>query len=243
MIDTELQGKINRGEIDCNNQTLFFSALLKGLLFNLNKLIKIRNIPVPHYILNTGTDIMYLEVKGQDVSLEPHEVSNENYIYTITPRAIVTIGGINLLEDQLTSPYTRGCFDMEYDGALYSFNAEFRRMPMKVSVDLKYTFDTFTDVLNVAQQMITKIAFIQNFNITYMGQTIGATYRLPSTIDHEENLTFDGITTDSKNRTMSVSLEIETNIPVYEGRTAILNSNFIKTTLSTVENKPNLSTK
>lgn len=231
MTDLDLQKKINSGEIDCNNQNLFFSTLLKGLIFNLNKTIKIRDKYVPHYILNTGTDIMYLEKKGQDHSKEPHEVSNENFIYTITPRALVSPGGIELLEDQLTSPYTRGNFDMEYEGSLYSFNAEYRRMPLKMTVELKYTFDTFTDVLNAAQQIITKFAFIQNFNIDYMGQTIFSTYRIPSSIDHEENVTFDGVSTDSKNRTMTISLEVETNIPVFEGRTAILNSNFIRKTV------------
>ena len=46
--------KMRKGEIDCNNQELFFSILIKGLLTKLNKDIYIRQQSVPHVIINTG---------------------------------------------------------------------------------------------------------------------------------------------------------------------------------------------
>ena len=85
MIDNPLWSKLRTGEIDANNQSLFLSILIKGLIYNLNDKISVRGKYVPHYILNTGDDIMYLEVKGQDHSIEPLEVSNEDYIYTMVP--------------------------------------------------------------------------------------------------------------------------------------------------------------
>ena len=62
MIDTTLTNKIREGEIDINNQSLFFSAIIKGLLNKLYKDLKIRDIYIPHFILNTGDDTMYLQV-------------------------------------------------------------------------------------------------------------------------------------------------------------------------------------
>ena len=63
---------------------LFFAILVKGLMLKLNKDISIRDIPIPHIIVHTGSDALYLEKKGYDNSVEPLEISNENYIYNIS---------------------------------------------------------------------------------------------------------------------------------------------------------------
>lgn len=226
-MDLELQDMIRRGEVDPNNQTLFFSTVYKGLIYELNKQISLRGEYVPHYILNTGDDIMYLEVKGQDHSIEPLQVSNENYVYTKVPRAILTVGNIEVLSDQLTNPYTNGNFDIEYNGNVYGFHAEFRRIPIKTSITVKYYLDNFTDVMDVSQQIIAKLMFVKNYQISYMGHTIFCTYKPPTSVDKDLNISFDGGTTDSKLRTIEMELEIETNFPLFEPRTAILNSNYI----------------
>lgn len=228
-MDLDLQNKIRKGEIDPNNQVLFFSSIYKGLIYELNKCIDLRGKNIPHFILNTGDDIMYLEVKGQDHSVEPLQVSNENYVYNQVPRAILTVGNIEILSDQLTNPYTNGNFDIEYDGNVYGFHAEFRRIPLKTSVTVRYYLDTFTDVMDVSQQLISKLMFVKNYRISYMGQTIFCTYKPQTSIDKDMNITFDGGTTDSKLRTIEIEIEIETNFPLFEPKTAIMNANFIRT--------------
>jgi hypothetical protein len=50
---------IRNGVLDINIQELFMSNLIKGLLYHLNKEIKIRGINVPHMILHTGESITY----------------------------------------------------------------------------------------------------------------------------------------------------------------------------------------
>ena len=51
MIDTTLTNKIREGEIDINNQSLFFSVVIKGLLNKLYKDLKIRDVYIPHFNL------------------------------------------------------------------------------------------------------------------------------------------------------------------------------------------------
>lgn len=217
----DIRKKIIRGEIDINSLENFFSKLLKGLMKDLVDSIKVRGNSVPHLILNTGDDIMYLERKGQDMSIEPAEVSNENYIYNYIPRGVVTPSGMDILTDQLTSPYTRGQFQFEYLDNLYTFTAEFRRMPLKMNVNIKYYLDTFTDSLELMQYIVTHLNFIRNYQIVYMGQSIPCSYRFPENLEEEYNAEFDGLTQDSKFRTLEIQLEIETNIPVFYPRTAI----------------------
>lgn len=220
-MDLTTQHKIIKGEIDVNNKELFMSTLFKALLYNLNHQMMLRDKNIPHFILNTGDDIMYLENKGQDNSKEPQQVSNEDYIYNSIPRCIVNLGGIEVLEDQITSPYSRGEFEISTDDILQSFSAEFRRMPLKFSVTLKYYLDSFTDVLSVTQYIITKLLFIRTFKFDYLGQTIEASYKVPTSFDNEKNITFDGGTTEQKLRTIELTLDVETNMPVYDERTTI----------------------
>ena len=227
-MDLTLQHKIVKGEIDVNNQELFIRTLFRALVYNLNNQITCRDKKIPHFVLNTGDDIMYLEKKGQNAAIEPKEVSNEDYIYNSVPRCILNLTDLEVLEDQVTSPYTRGNFDLEYEDTLYGFSAEFRRLPIKMTVSLKYYLDTFTDVLAVTQEIMSKMLFIRTFKFDYMGQTIQASYKVPTSYSHDKNITFDGGTTEQKLRTIELSLEIESNMPIYNERTAIELDKFIK---------------
>lgn len=217
----ELITKIREGKIDINNQELFFSTLIKGLMLRLDDDISIRGIAVPHLIIHTGSDALYLERKGYDQSLEPQQISNEDYIYNVIPRCIVSPGGIELVADQLTNPYSLGQFQYEGDEEILNLVAEFRRMPVKLSVDLKYLTDSYRDMLELTQQILTKLSFIRTFHITYMGQSIQCSYRIPDSFSGEYVTELDGTTTESKNKTMSVSLEVETNLPVISQKTVM----------------------
>lgn len=216
-----LLSRIVSGEIDINDRENFFIALYKGFLWSINDKLSVRGNKIPHIVVNTGDDTMYLNVKGQNHSIEPAQVSNEDYVYSVVPRATVQFSGINMKTDQLTSPHTRGKLSLEYGDMLYSMTAKFRRIPITTSANVKYYLDNFTDLLECSQQIIANTAFINNFRVTYMGQTINCTYRLPDSFSDEKMLEFDGVTVDSKNRTVEIEYELETNLPVYDCRTAV----------------------
>lgn len=224
----EITEKIRRGEIDCNNQSLFFKDLTRGLLINLRKDIRVRGESVPHFVLNTGDETMALEAKGQDHSIEPLEISNENYIYTTIPRCVVSPKGINLQPDQLTSPYSKGRFQIEYEDNIYTMVAEFRRMPLKMSYELSYLLNSYTDTMETIQQIIAKLSFVRMFYITYMGQRIGCSYTLPESYDEESLIDFDESTTEDRRHKINLSVEVETNIPIYDPRTVMVADNYIK---------------
>ena len=209
-----------RGEIDINNRELFFSALIKGLLDKLDDKISIRNNPVPHFIIHTGDDTMYLNAKGYNNKYEVLNISTDE-IYNIIPRCIVAPGSIDLSPDQLSSPYTQGTLQFEYDDMLYSLSGEFRRMPIKLSCEIKYYIDSYKDMLALIQQAVSKLAFIQTFNITYMGQLIKCSYKIPDSFGEEHTMDIDGSTTDSKLKTLTLSLEVESVFPVWNERTIV----------------------
>ncbi len=227
-MNTELTNKIRRGEIDINNQSLFFSILSKGVLQALKHDLKIRDIEIPHFILNTGDDTMYLSVKGQNQSIEPLQISNEDYVYNQKPRCIIEPKGINLLSDQLTSPYSLGQFQLDYDNEITTFFAEFRRYPLTMSFDLSYYLDSYTDMLELVQQIVTKLSFIRTFNISYMGQVITCSYVIPESMDPEYNIQIEGTTSDNKDRKLNLSLTVETYLPVYDRKTVMQADHYIR---------------
>ena len=227
--------KIRAKEIDINNQELFFSNLIKGLMLNLNKDISIRGIPVPHIIVHTGSDALYLEQKGHDYSLEPQSISNENYIYSMIPRCVINPGGIDLILDQLTHPYSLGQLQYDSGDNIYTLTGEFRRLPLKLNVELKYFMGSYRDLLELVQQTLTNFAFIRTYNITYMGQSIACSYKIPEAFSGEHITELDGQTLDDKNYTLSLSIEVETNLPVYEARTIMSADQCVSGTLISIK--------
>lgn len=223
----ELKRKIQSREIDINNTQSYFSALIKGFMWDINRHLKIRGELIPHIIVNTGDDTMYLNVKGYNHAKEPKEVTNEDYVYNMVPRATIQVNGINMQTDQLTAPYAWGEFNLETPDEVLNMRGEFRRMPLKMTIAVKYYLDDFTDLLECTQQIITNLAFIKDYTITYMGQTVNCTYRVPDALQGELMLEFDGVTTDSKSRTVEVEYEVESNIPVYNERTVMFTDEMI----------------
>lgn len=235
MTNKEIIEKIRKGEIDINSQSLFFSILTKGLVSNLNNSIKIRNIEVPHYILHTGTDLQWLQVKGQDLSIEPQEVSNEDYVYSEIPRCIIHAEGIDLLFDQLTNPFILGNLQYESENGLMTLAAEVRRMPVKVSYNLKYEVGGYLDMMELIQQIICNLSIIRIFCIQYLGQQINCSYTLPSNYSTEYLMEISGDTAESKTKSLSISIEVESNLPIYDNKTIMSWDNTIQSFSGNIE--------
>lgn len=235
----KMANKIRSGALNVNVQELFFKSIIKGLLIDLNNEILIRNKAVPHYIVHTGDDRMYLEARGYDFSQEPGIQSNEkDTIYSITPRCVVNPGGISLDASQLTSPYSKGVIQLEIDdkeyAGLYTFSAEFRRMPVKISVDLTYHVDSYTDLLELTQYIISSFGFIRSYDISYLGQKIKCSYKIPEAFDGEHQMDIDGTFSDSREHKLSLSIELETNMPIYDNKTIVSTDNIIVTPVANI---------
>jgi hypothetical protein len=226
--------KIRRGFLDVNIQELFMSSIIKGLLYKLNSEIKIRNNFVPHFILHTGDDRMWLDAKGYDASIEPLNISNENYVYSTTPRCIVNPANIDLDPNQLTSPYSLGSLQYSDNDGVYMLSGEFRRIPIKLSVELKYYVESYTDMLELIQYVISNLAFVRNYDIVYMGQKIKCSYKIPENFSEEHTMEIDGATTDNRDHTLNLSIEVETNMPVFNNKT-IMPSKIISTAVANIK--------
>lgn len=216
---------IRNGELDINVQSLFFPMLVKGLMINLRDNIFIRGNSVPHFILHMGDDRLFLEEKGYNFAVEPQQISNESGIHLITPRCIVTPNNIDLDSGQLTSPYSIGALQLDIkngpDMGIYALRGEFRRIPVKMAVELKYTVDSYTDMMELVQYITANLAFIRTYEIVYMGQRIKCSYKIPDSFSDEHTMELDGAFQEGREHTLSMSLEIESCFPVFNNRTIV----------------------
>jgi hypothetical protein len=223
----DLVAKIRMGVLDINVHELFFVALIKGLIYNLNNDIKIRGNYVPHMITHTGDDRMWLEAKGYNAAIEPGEISNENTIYNTVPRCNINLSNIDIDAAQLTNPYSIGSFQYEADNDVYMLSGEFRRMPVKLTVELKYTIESYTDMLELIQYIMSNMSFIRTYDIIYLGHKIKCSYKIPDSFSDEHSMDIDGAMTDERDHKLSLSLEVESNVPIFNNKTIISSDKII----------------
>lgn len=233
----ELRLLINKEEIDINTQEIFVKNLLGGVILFLNKNISIRNKRVPHYFISTGDDTLYKELLEYSFDKTYLSVTGENFVYSECPRCILDYDSLEPNTSQLSQPFTPGrCVITSPDHDEYEFTAEFRRMPLTLSLKLKYYLDTFHDSLYLQQLILTKLSFVRTFRISYLGQEIECAIKFPENTSIQKNIEVDfGV--DSKEKSIELDLEIISNIPIYNNKTAVESSLII------TQSKNNISTK
>ena len=227
--------------LDLNSRENYFNKLISAFLVDISSIMSLRgSITIPHFIPSTGDDTIYLMDRGYNGSLEPCEITNQaNVYYQRNPRCVCQVGGINLLNDQLTSPFVHGIGTIEGEDnngnpVVTTYSAQFRRYPVQVSIDCKYVVPTFNDVLWLTQHIITNAATIRTFKFVYLGQVLSASYRLPDAYQGEFPIEIDGTSQEDRNKTVSISLEIESNLPVYDNDTAIKTDKVILKTVGRI---------
>jgi hypothetical protein len=181
-----------------------------------------------------GDDRMWLDARGYDNSIEPLQISNENSIYNIVPRCNVNPGGVSLDAGQMTNPYSVGQCQVQTDKGVYTLKGEFRRVTVKMSVELKYQTDSYTDLMEAIQCVLSNLAFVRTYDIMYMGQKIKCSYKIPDSFDGEHQMDLDGGISDGREHTMSMSIEVEANMPIFSNRTMILADKIITKTKANV---------
>lgn len=217
-----------------NKDERFFSIVIKGLLSWLNRNIILYNKPIRHFIYNTGSSIMYIENNGYEMSWT--ETTAEDMIYMERPRCVVNVGDIDINTDELSQPHIRGVYEREsvyrdkdnniIKRAIEGYNAEIRRIPLTLHIDLNYVLSNFNESIVLTEELIAKFLFQQYYNIVYLGQKIMCSIELPQNF-HIETNKIDMTSSEVNQKTIALSLNICCNYPRISESTEMLNSNII----------------
>lgn len=206
-----------------NRDDRFFSILVKGALTWLTNNIVLYGKPIRHFVFNTGSSYMFVETNGYEYNI--NEVTNDE-LYHERPRCVVTLGNITINTEELTQPYVRGTYERFNKDHIEGFNAEIRRLPLTMELQLQYVLSTFNEEVILAEELIDKLVFQKYFSIVYLGQTVQCSIEFPNTVPIEINK-IDMSTPDTGNRIINLSVNIETSYPVIDEDTEIPNSKII----------------
>ena len=201
-----------------NRDERFFSVLVKGFISWMNRNIVLYNKPINHFIFNTGSSIMYVESNGYEFSW--NETTGEDTMYMQLPRCILNINSISIPQEELTSPFSRGIYERKSGNVIRGYNAEIRRLPIELTVNLVYYLSNFNESLILLQELCDKIIFQQYFNITYLGQIIRCSIEFPGDTNIEVNK-IDMSSPDPNQKNITLDLKINTNYPIINERSAI----------------------
>lgn len=201
-----------------NRDERFFAVLMKGVISWFNKNIVMYNKPINHFILDTGSAYLYVENNGYEYTL--NETTGEDMMYMQMPRCVMEISDISFPQEELTSPFSRGNYERRDGNNIRGFNAEIRRQPIELSLNLKYVFSNFNESIVVLQELIDKIIYQRYFKITYLGQIIQCSIEFPQNANPEISQ-IDMTATDVNQKNLTLDIKICTNYPIINERTEI----------------------
>ena len=215
-----------------NRDDRFFGLLIKGTLAWLNKNIVLYNKPIKHFIFNTGSSIMYVESNGYQFSW--NETTGEDAIYMSRPRCVVQLGDISLDTAELTQPNIRGVYERANDYNIKGYNAEFRRIPIQMSITLNYVLSNFNESIVLLEELISKLSFQRYFKIVYLGQLIECSIEFPSSYSIEINK-IDMTSTDVNQKNINIQINVCSSYPMFNELSEISNDSVIGKLSSNLE--------
>ena len=74
-----------------------------------------------------------------------------------------------------------------------------------------------------------------------MGQSIKCSYKIPDSFDEEHSMEIDGAMSDNRLHSLSLSIELETNMPIFNNKTIMENKVITKTVANINTNTNKLS--
>ena len=207
-----------------NRDERFFSIVIKGLLGYLNRNIRMYDEPILHFIFNTGSSYMYVESNGYEFNW--NETTGEDYMYMKMPRCILEFAGVNIATDELTQSFARGSYERKEDNIIKGFNAEIKRIPLELSINLHYVMSNFNESVILIQELIDKLTFQKYFKINYLGNIIHCSLELPQDYNIQINK-IDLASAEVNQKTIDISLKVCTNYPIINEDSEIPSSQVI----------------
>jgi hypothetical protein len=201
-----------------NRDERFFAIIIKGLLSWLNRNIVLYNKSVNHFIFNTGSSYLYMESNGYEYNLS--ETSGEDTMYMKLPRCLIELSDINIPMEELSSPFARGYYERHNGNMISGYNAEIRRLPIELTINMKYYLSNFNETLILLQELIDKLVFQKYFNVTYLGEVLQCSIEFPTDMNPEINK-IDMSSPEPNQRNLTLNIKICTNYPLIDVRTEI----------------------
>jgi hypothetical protein len=121
---------------------------------------------------------------------------------------------ITIPQEELTNPFIRGNYERySDDGQIKGFNAEIRRLPIEMTVQLQYVLNNFNESIILLQELFDTLVFQRYFKITYLGQLIQCSIEFPNSANIPQKK-IDLASTEDNHRTIEISIKLNSTYPI-----------------------------
>jgi hypothetical protein len=156
-----------------------------------------------------------------------HEVTGEDWMYMETPRCVAEMQEFSVPMEELTNPFIRGNYERySEDGQVKGYNAEMRRLPIEMTIQLQYVLNNFNESIILLQELFDTLVFQRYFKITYLGQLIQCSIEFPNSASTPQKKVDVGSTEDN-HRTIEISIKLNATYPIINVETEIPASHVI----------------
>lgn len=213
--------------INFNKDDSLVRHILLGLISEMNKKIwyydyhdedDIRKVEIPFFISMIGSEKFLYEEFLLDDLVDP---TKKNAIgnYDKVPRGMVQLESIEINGDELTNKHNYGIYQRDVDGELKSFRAQFRRIPLILSLKATIICDSYLSIMKAMERAI-KFMYKTNVYNVDVGTYLEGTYRtrcaysIPESYDSESPIEFS--LEDKKEYHVNFDIELKTFFLVFE---------------------------
>ena len=133
---------------------------------------------------------------------------------------------VNLSNEDPEEIYVRGVYERIVGNEIVGMNAEMRRLPLDVTLKLRYVLSNFNESVVLLQEIIDKLVFRKYFNITYLGQTVKCSLNWPTEQSVQINK-IDMTSSETNQKSIEFSLNLSTSYPQIDERTESRNDSII----------------
>ena len=203
---------------ELNHMTFFKTCHLATFSFLNDKMNK-WSIPVT--VSKTSDENFLMDLFYRNESIEGY--------YNKMPRVQINFGSVEILTSQFSNKNTRGNFKIDTENETKSYSGKLIRIPISVPVTFTLYSENYAQHLQHIEILIRTFFYETHFQWEYLQQTVQSKIQFTTSIGETSNSIELEFNSEKKYYEMELSLEVQTNFPLFVDNTILPKDNVMNT--------------
>lgn len=223
--DDVLLRSILSGVLNAFYDKVYWNSYLDG---------KATRVNVPVFFSFGGSERVIYDRYFDRCEIETNNLADG--FYSVLPRAVISMESVTINQEYLTNPYIRMNYTKNDDGEVKEYNAQYRNIPLTVSMNCTFLLDSTIDMFKCTEAIINKMYKNQYFYVNLDGTKIYCYFSIPEDLQHERTMNYSF--NDKKEYKITLPLEVAIDYPSIDTRTEMFAGEAMETIEYTIISKP-----
>jgi hypothetical protein len=203
-----------------NSDDVLVRSIIVSLINSLNEKIFIENtlsdtekkkINVPFYYAFSGDERFLQDYFSNWSDCAPEFIEGN---YDPIPRGSLTLTGLNVASNNMTSRFVRGYYVKEKNGELLRYNSYLNSVPLNLTFHIDVVVDTQLDSFKVIQELIKVFNKTLIFRVNFSGTVVPSQAGFPDS--YSLNKLFEFTYGENSRITIGLDIEVESYYPIFD---------------------------